>query len=693
MERSIELIQHVQDVFAQQYDLTLFILDPCGRLLTLPSRANDWTESVKDNMFQMNEWMGKIVELSVLDSHPGLKVIFSPIKVMGKIAYYIWAGVFIETGSRQLLYEYLEANDKSTFKWKSSLQEVRDRSTEEKQLLIEKIKALSDTISILLENDQKEQKNHLVIGGIIEGSGLVGKEHAFAEIIQQFMNIAHDIEFAGFAERSKEDCVVSHMFGGSAYSALVGSRFFIGEGFLGHVMATGTLGYWNNILHDPRNVFFRKANFQPLAIACIPLLKDNEVLGVLFGGTCSVPEIEPLSVNIGKIASNIIVSYLTQRELHDTLFQQNQQLYAFMEICNLITRVQDVRKIAFMMVDMSLNIMNGNFAAVTLFDLDAATQEVHLVSRGLTTDQSEKYGKLLLQEYQGHLKENNGGIDRRQFPTRTLEWGTAVEIPIYNRKLYGVLSVAYDSRKTEYSSFLSALVTIGAIAIQQSIQKQNEMGTWAASLHEALSLWDHSSYEFAQMLRDRSALFTEFLELPQQSRKHIEYACLLSPYRPDMISRILQEETELSRMILDYQHLNQDDEREVRKNGHDYSQGGQILKLVSDSLKYSDKVPHCDGIDSRLQEKFNFFMLRSQVLEQQVTIEDKESFEIEGLSKREQEVLELIVQGLNNKQIAKTLFISEHTVKNHITNIFQKLGTNDRAGLMAYYYQRRAKTD
>ncbi|TJY42039.1 response regulator transcription factor [Cohnella pontilimi] len=86
-------------------------------------------------------------------------------------------------------------------------------------------------------------------------------------------------------------------------------------------------------------------------------------------------------------------------------------------------------------------------------------------------------------------------------------------------------------------------------------------------------------------------------------------------------------------------------------------------------------------------------MLRSQVLEQQVTIEDKESFEIEGLSKREQEVLELIVQGLNNKQIAKTLFISEHTVKNHITNIFQKLGTNDRAGLMAYYYQRRAKTD
>lgn len=48
------------------------------------------------------------------------------------------------------------------------------------------------------------------------------------------------------------------------------------------------------------------------------------------------------------------------------------------------------------------------------------------------------------------------------------------------------------------------------------------------------------------------------------------------------------------------------------------------------------------------------------------------------LTAREIEVLESIVQGLSNKEIGDKLFISEKTVKNHITNIFRKLEVNDR---------------
>ena len=40
--------------------------------------------------------------------------------------------------------------------------------------------------------------------------------------------------------------------------------------------------------------------------------------------------------------------------------------------------------------------------------------------------------------------------------------------------------------------------------------------------------------------------------------------------------------------------------------------------------------------------------------------------------------LELIVQGLANKQIGYTLTIAEHTVKNHVKNILSKLGVQDR---------------
>jgi pimeloyl-ACP methyl ester carboxylesterase/DNA-binding CsgD family transcriptional regulator len=52
---------------------------------------------------------------------------------------------------------------------------------------------------------------------------------------------------------------------------------------------------------------------------------------------------------------------------------------------------------------------------------------------------------------------------------------------------------------------------------------------------------------------------------------------------------------------------------------------------------------------------------------------------ISQLSKREQNILAEIAKGLNNREIAAGLFISEKTVRNHITSIFDKLGVSSRA--------------
>ncbi|HMJ03824.1 MAG TPA: response regulator transcription factor [Conexibacter sp.] len=49
-----------------------------------------------------------------------------------------------------------------------------------------------------------------------------------------------------------------------------------------------------------------------------------------------------------------------------------------------------------------------------------------------------------------------------------------------------------------------------------------------------------------------------------------------------------------------------------------------------------------------------------------------------GLSQREREVLELLVEGLPNKLIARRLEISEKTVKAHLTRVFRELGVTDR---------------
>jgi two-component system NarL family response regulator len=59
-----------------------------------------------------------------------------------------------------------------------------------------------------------------------------------------------------------------------------------------------------------------------------------------------------------------------------------------------------------------------------------------------------------------------------------------------------------------------------------------------------------------------------------------------------------------------------------------------------------------------------------------------------ALSTREIQVLELIVQGLANKQIAYTLDIAEHTVKNHVKHILGKLGVQDRTQAVTAAIQR-----
>jgi DNA-binding NarL/FixJ family response regulator len=58
-----------------------------------------------------------------------------------------------------------------------------------------------------------------------------------------------------------------------------------------------------------------------------------------------------------------------------------------------------------------------------------------------------------------------------------------------------------------------------------------------------------------------------------------------------------------------------------------------------------------------------------------------------GLSEREADVMELVAQGAANSDVAKTLFISEKTVKNHINHIFAKLGVTSRGHAVALWLQ------
>lgn len=74
-----------------------------------------------------------------------------------------------------------------------------------------------------------------------------------------------------------------------------------------------------------------------------------------------------------------------------------------------------------------------------------------------------------------------------------------------------------------------------------------------------------------------------------------------------------------------------------------------------------------------------------------VTLHERERSEENSLTSREIEVLELIAEGMINKEIAKQLYISEKTVKNHVSNIFKKLNVSDRTQAAIYAFKHNMK--
>jgi len=57
---------------------------------------------------------------------------------------------------------------------------------------------------------------------------------------------------------------------------------------------------------------------------------------------------------------------------------------------------------------------------------------------------------------------------------------------------------------------------------------------------------------------------------------------------------------------------------------------------------------------------------------------------LEPLSEREQQVLELVAQGLSNSEIAEKLYLSENTIKKYLHNILEKLHLNNRVEAAIY---------
>ena len=103
---------------------------------------------------------------------------------------------------------------------------------------------------------------------------------------------------------------------------------------------------------------------------------------------------------------------------------------------------------------------------------------------------------------------------------------------------------------------------------------------------------------------------------------------------------------------------------------------------------YSDGIEIWIGIFSIAFLAIGIFLSRRlyapkpRIIEKEVIINhttvDEKQLEKSGISKRELEILQLINEGLSNQQIADKLYLSENTIKKHVSNLFLKLDVERR---------------
>ncbi len=109
-----------------------------------------------------------------------------------------------------------------------------------------------------------------------------------------------------------------------------------------------------------------------------------------------------------------------------------------------------------------------------------------------------------------------------------------------------------------------------------------------------------------------------------------------------------------------------------------YGAQGYLLKNMDpdDWLQYLRSI--VDGSNSATRDLAGKLLYQFRERDLQNTTKNS------SLTPREKEILLLVSEGLTNRQIAENLFIAENTVKNHIKNLLEKLGLENRAQLASY---------
>jgi ATP/maltotriose-dependent transcriptional regulator MalT len=278
------------------------------------------------------------------------------------------------------------------------------------------------------------------------------------------------------------------------------------------------------------------------------------------------------------------------------------------------------------------------------------------------------------------------------------------EFPIvcYN-EVKGILGVALHSEKevAVYRPFFTALSFLGEIRLQHlqgtaqlKSREQTDM------LHQSIAQWDEQAYRSTVKAKELAVQFAKKLRLSESDTEELCGACLLSLYDLGFLIKTLGSHSAVKLLQQAYEII---EGHGCDTGSNSYTVNTKMLSLILIYIQHHeqpDAVHQLGGVDTHLRQAFVAFVQGREVMESNVSLQEDRGPALDDsehqaigqmkpdapLTPREREILNLIIRGLSNLEIAEKLFISTHTVKNHITKIYEKLGVSDRTQALAKVY-------
>ncbi|WP_328802944.1 LuxR C-terminal-related transcriptional regulator [Saccharibacillus alkalitolerans] len=717
VRKTVEEIQHTYAEFTR---LSILIVDGQGRPLVKPSSYHpffkklvDADEETRERFWQEVRHYAGLTRPALCDLWlPGVKFIIAPFKSpAGDVVYYVLAGVLIQSGTKEMLEEEVAGSglyDESRKLLLDLVLEAEELSGEEAETWREKIGKLAETAERILRSAHREA---YVRDRLSELRGVLStarrERDSIDRTFEQFMDVSGGSDVMGYAERvGPGEYRVSRVVGEGG-SGLQDAEFREGEGFLGQAALSDNPMQWTDIQRDPRSFFLKQNGIGEFyGLRCFPVRVGGEQLGILFIVSRKKVQTDALLREFEDVLIALVGEYIASGTIEARMERQIQRLRPLMEVTRFMISAQNTQRIMFMLVDMSLSLVWNPSSAIIVHE-SSSGEKVQIVSRGIANDFAEQYARDVAKRI---LRESTGANSAGFELSQTEEGQLMIEYPIvYAGKTRGVLAVSLSSEQEaeECREVLLALATMGSI-ILQSVYDQQQMNLQNERFLKLM-------YTSAKAGQDDQGKNTDLaLRLLDEYARYGGIAAEEAPFlqRTAMLS-VLDDasRSELNEafagelaVLKEYQEML---DSEGQTGTFSYSRPAQVLRTVLYFAALDEETAgrlHLTGVSPELFNHFRKFMAVRHTVQSEVVLSDgaaasfnpaeAEERGIEaivrefGLSKREKEVLELVVRASSNKDIAAKLFISEHTVKNHLTNIFNKMSVSDRAQAIARVFNR-----